>query len=283
VELPLTGERTVPGIQAENYWFRRHEAAYEFLAPQVAGCTVLEVGCGEGYGTDLLAGSARHVVGIDYDALTVAHARATYSAASFVRANLAALPVPSGSVDVVATLQVVEHVWDHAEFVDECRRALLWILRDGGAHGLATSAIVTTGHSAGGHLSAMLHATDWRAHGLPHHPVRGAVSLSGVHDLEPLVQFSYNDDLRLTEEEARRVSPVHVRPATRAPIIAAVGANETSEFLRQTDLLWEAWPNNRPAGAGGPMRIPDRHHFDVVLDYADADSALTRATMALFG
>jgi SAM-dependent methyltransferase len=128
VELPLTGERTVPGIPAENYWFRRHEAAYEFLAPQVAGRTVLEVGCGEGYGTDLLARTARHVVGIDYDALTAAHARATYQTASFVRANLAALPVPSGSVDVVATLQVVEHVWDHAEFIEECRR----VLRPGG-------------------------------------------------------------------------------------------------------------------------------------------------------
>jgi len=124
VELQLTGERTVPGIPAENYWFRRHEAAYEFLAPQVAGRVVLEVGCGEGYGTDLLARSARRVVGIDYDALTVAHARAGYPAARFVRANLAALPVASGSVDIVATLQVVEHVWDHAEFVGECRRVL---------------------------------------------------------------------------------------------------------------------------------------------------------------
>jgi arylformamidase len=170
-----------------------------------------------------------------------------------------------------------------ADIVDECRRALLWVVREGGAHGLATGAIVTSGHSAGGHLAAMLHATDWRVLGLPHHPVRGAVSLSGVHDLEPLVQFSFNQDLRLDEAEARRVSPIHLRPSTRAPIIAAVGANETSEFLRQTDLLWEAWPENRPAGATGPMRIPDRHHFDVVLDYAEAESTLTRATLALFG
>ena len=48
MELQLTGERTVPGIPAENYWFRRHEAAYEFLAPLTAGSAVLEVGCGEG-------------------------------------------------------------------------------------------------------------------------------------------------------------------------------------------------------------------------------------------
>ena len=124
VELQLTGERTVPGIPAENYWFRRHEAAYEFLAPQTAGSVLLEVGCGEGYGTDLLTRSAQRVLGIDYDATTIVHANNHYPSARFVRANLAALPVASGAVDVVATLQVIEHVWDHGQFVDECRRVL---------------------------------------------------------------------------------------------------------------------------------------------------------------
>jgi SAM-dependent methyltransferase len=122
--LPLTGERTVPGIPAENYWFRRHEAAYLHLAALVEDRTVLEVGCGEGYGAALLAGHARRVLGIDYDALTVAHAAARYPDAQFVRANLAALPIVDGGVDLVATLQVIEHVWNHREFVGECRRVL---------------------------------------------------------------------------------------------------------------------------------------------------------------
>src|SRR4051812_178134 len=74
-ELPLTGERTVPGIPAENYWFRRHEAAYEFALSHVRG-RVLEVGCGEGYGTAVLATAADAVLGIDYDQLTIAHATA---------------------------------------------------------------------------------------------------------------------------------------------------------------------------------------------------------------
>jgi SAM-dependent methyltransferase len=127
-DLPLTGERTVPGIAAENYWFQRHLAAYEFAAPLLAGRSVLEIGCGEGYGTALLARSATRIVGIDYDALTAAHAAATYPQARFVRANLAALPVPGESVDAVATLQVIEHVWNHGEFVRECLR----VLRPGG-------------------------------------------------------------------------------------------------------------------------------------------------------
>lgn len=132
--LPLTGERTVPGVAAENYWFRRHEVAYEFALPYVAAKSVLEVGCGEGYGTALLAGAARRILGIDYDALTAAHASTTYPQARFVRANLASLPVPSSSVDVVVTLQVIEHVWNHGEFVRECLR----VLRPGGLLFLTT-------------------------------------------------------------------------------------------------------------------------------------------------
>jgi SAM-dependent methyltransferase len=122
--LPLTGERTVPGIPEENYWFRRHEIAYRFALPHCAGKRVLEVGCGEGYGTALLATTATDVIGLDYDALTIAHAAARYPEAQFVRGNLAALPLLSESADVVATLQVIEHVWNHDEFVRECWRVL---------------------------------------------------------------------------------------------------------------------------------------------------------------
>lgn len=117
----------MPGVPAENYWFRRHEAAYLWSLPHLRGERVVEVGCGEGYGTALIAGVAA-VLGVDYDALTVAHAAARYPQAHFVRANLAALPVGSASVDAVATLQVIEHVWDHPQFVAQCRR----VLRRGG-------------------------------------------------------------------------------------------------------------------------------------------------------
>ena len=92
--------------------------------PYAAGRRVLEVGCGEGYGTAQLASVAEQIVGLDYDALTIAHCGATYPRARFVRANLAALPVRSAGVDVVATLQVIEHVWNHREFVTECLRVL---------------------------------------------------------------------------------------------------------------------------------------------------------------
>ena len=126
--LELTGERTGPDVWHENYWFRRHEAAYEHLLPYAVVRTLLEVGCGEGYGTARFAEVAGRVIGIDYDAGAVRHATARYGRPSFLRANLAALPVRDASVDVVVTLQVIEHVWDHAQFVHECRR----VLRPGG-------------------------------------------------------------------------------------------------------------------------------------------------------
>jgi SAM-dependent methyltransferase len=126
--LPLTGERTVPGIPEENYWFRRHEAAYLALARHCTGATVLEAGCGEGYGADLLAGVAREVIALDYDQLTAAHVRRTYPRVHTVRGNLATLPLADESVDVVANLQVIEHLWDQHGFLVECRR----VLRPGG-------------------------------------------------------------------------------------------------------------------------------------------------------
>jgi SAM-dependent methyltransferase len=126
--LPLTGERTVPGIAEENYWFRRHEAAYLMLRDYCHDAVVLEAGCGEGYGADLLARDARLVVGLDYDHLTATHVAKAYPRVRAVRGNLAGLPIRESTVDVVANLQVIEHLWDQAGFLRECHR----VLRPGG-------------------------------------------------------------------------------------------------------------------------------------------------------
>jgi SAM-dependent methyltransferase len=126
--LTLTGERTLPGIAEENYWFRRHEAAYLGVLPFVAGADVVDAGCGEGYGAAILRRTARCVVAVDYEAPVAAHVAARYPMVTAVRADLQRLPMADGSVEVVASLQVVEHLHDQPAFVAECAR----VLRPGG-------------------------------------------------------------------------------------------------------------------------------------------------------
>ncbi|ROS39666.1 class I SAM-dependent methyltransferase [Amycolatopsis thermoflava] len=126
--LHLTGERTVPGIAEENYWFRRHEAAYHALLPWCAGAVVLEAGCGEGYGAGLIASTAKAVLALDYDQPTTEHVARRYPQVWTARGNLVRLPLRDGSVDVVANFQVIEHLWDQGAFLAECLR----VLRPGG-------------------------------------------------------------------------------------------------------------------------------------------------------
>ncbi len=126
--LPLTGERTVPGVAEENYWFRRHEIVYARLLERCAGRTVLEAGSGEGYGANMIAGVATRVIGLDYDVSAVEHVRAAYPRVEMIQGNLAELPFDDESVDVVVNFQVIEHLWDQAQFLRECSR----VLRPGG-------------------------------------------------------------------------------------------------------------------------------------------------------
>ena len=138
-DLPLTGERTVPGLAEENYWFRRHEVVYERLADRCTGRDVLEAGCGEGYGADLIADVARRVIGLDYDESAVAHVRARYPRVEMHHGNLAELPLADCTVDVVVNFQVIEHLWDQGQFVDECLR----VLRPGGVLLMSTPNRIT--------------------------------------------------------------------------------------------------------------------------------------------
>ncbi len=137
--MPLTGERTVPGLAEENYWFRRHEVVYRRLLQRCAGREVLEAGAGEGYGADLIATVATRVIGLDYDESAVAHIRARYPRVEMLHGNLAELPLPDASVDVVVNFQVIEHLWDQGQFVAECLR----VLRPGGVLLMSTPNRIT--------------------------------------------------------------------------------------------------------------------------------------------
>lgn len=138
--LTITGERTVPGVTDENYWFRRHEAGYAAVrgwvgtVPRVA----LDAGCGEGYAAAVLRASWPDlcVVGVDYDTVTTAHAARVHAGTrtAYLRGALTALPLGSDTVDVTVSLQVLEHIWTPGAYVRELAR----VTRPGGAIVLST-------------------------------------------------------------------------------------------------------------------------------------------------
>ncbi|GAA0600572.1 class I SAM-dependent methyltransferase [Kribbella sandramycini] len=126
--LGLTGERTAPGIWHENYWFARHEAAYRWVVAEVlpgVGGRLLEAGCGEGYGAEMLraAGGGR-VVGLDYEDTTLGHVRRAYPQVNVVRGNLVQMGFAAGSFGGLTSLQTIEHLWEQPRFVEECARVL---------------------------------------------------------------------------------------------------------------------------------------------------------------
>lgn len=123
MDLELTGERTVPGVPSENYWFRRHVAAYRYAAALVGG-RVVDAGCGEGYGAAILARRARRVLALDLDDPTLLHARKRYPTLGFVRGDLLRMPLDRSSVDAIVALQVLEHLSNTESFLRNCARAL---------------------------------------------------------------------------------------------------------------------------------------------------------------
>ncbi len=109
--LELTGERTLPDVPEENYWFRRHLAVYEWIAARVAGMRVADLACGEGYGSDVLARSAADVVGIDANPDAHEHAGARYRRPN-LRFERDLVENVSGPLDAVVFLQTIEHIED---------------------------------------------------------------------------------------------------------------------------------------------------------------------------
>jgi SAM-dependent methyltransferase len=126
--LPLTGERTMPGIPHENYWFRRHEVVYRWVCARLLDNArpprrLLDAGCGEGYGAAMLErATAATVTGIDYDQAAARHVRQSYDRLHVTVGNLVDLPFAGQTFDAVVSLQTIEHLWNQPAFVAECAR-----------------------------------------------------------------------------------------------------------------------------------------------------------------
>ena len=136
--LSLTGERTLPDVPAENYWYRRHLVVYQWIAERCRGLDVVDLACGEGYGTDVLARSATRVTGVDANPEAHEHARLKYTrpGVRFVRHLVETFDEPC---DAVVFLQTIEHVQNPGEILDHLRS----MLRPGGTAYVSTPNVLT--------------------------------------------------------------------------------------------------------------------------------------------
>jgi SAM-dependent methyltransferase len=158
--LELTGERTLPDVPAENYWFQRHLAVYQWIAVRVGGLRVLDMACGEGYGSDVLADSAHSVVGVDANPEAHEHARLRYCRPNlrFERGMVENFGQP-GQYDAVVFLQTIEHVRDPGAVLDHFRR----LLARGGTAYVSTPNVLTLAPPGQAKSDNPWHVREYRA------------------------------------------------------------------------------------------------------------------------
>jgi len=156
--LPLTGERTLPDVPEENYWYRRHLVVYEWIAARVGGKRVVDMACGEGYGSNTLAATAASVVGIDANPEAHEHARLRY-----VRPNLRyerdLVESFAEPCDAVVFLQTIEHVQDAGAILDHFRS----MLAPGGAAYVSTPNLLTLAPPGAEKSDNPWHVREYRA------------------------------------------------------------------------------------------------------------------------
>jgi SAM-dependent methyltransferase len=159
--LSLTGERTLPDVPAENYWYRRHLAVYEWIAERVAGLRVIDMACGEGYGAATLAADAASVIGVDANPEAHEHARLRYTRPGlrFERALVERFGEPD-MCDAITFLQTIEHV---ANPEDVLRRFKALVV-PGGVVYVSTPNLLTIAPRGAQKSSNPWHLKEYRAH-----------------------------------------------------------------------------------------------------------------------
>jgi arylformamidase len=167
-----------------------------------------------------------------------------------------------------------------ADIVMQMVQASAWLYRNGANFGAPAGRLAVCGHSAGGHLAAMMLACQWSRYSpdLPRKVVSCALSISGLYDLTEIVKVpSVNGDVRLTEKTALKVSPAFIPPATDAPLYTAVGTEENEGFHIQNRLIAERWSTVHRAD----VPCPGRNHFTVLDDLCDPGTRLFKSVLEL--
>ena len=166
------------------------------------------------------------------------------------------------------------------EIVRQVRAAIAWTYVNARRFDADPDRLTISGHSAGGHLTAMALLTDWVGdYGLPADLIKGAVAISGLYDLGFLPYCYVQPKVQATWDQVRRLSPIHHLPAAAPHLLVAVGADEPDEFRRQSRDFHAAW---RSAGLPGAFHeSPGKHHLTVLEELEDAGSELTQALIRI--
>ncbi len=155
-----------------------------------------------------------------------------------------------------------------------CRLAIQWLYQNITAYNGDPGQLYIAGHSAGGHLAAMMIATDWRQFNLATGTIKGACVISGLFNLLPIMLSNINGSLKMDEQTAFRNSPVHLLPATHCPLSIVAGSDETNEFLDQSNELYNCWKGSIPAEI---IQAPGLNHYSIVETMLDPQSCLQQA------
>ncbi|MBC8008389.1 MAG: alpha/beta hydrolase fold domain-containing protein, partial [Prolixibacteraceae bacterium] len=160
-----------------------------------------------------------------------------------------------------------------AEIIDQVRAAALYLWK---RH---QRPMVASGHSAGGHLTACLVATDWKSHGAPEALIPSGLSISGLFELEPLVPTTINGALKLDQQEAKRLSPRFWAVAKGRILDAWVGGAESSEYLRQSRTVAHTW--KLKAVEAAYREVKGANHFTVLEPLTDPASEISQRLVVL--
>ncbi len=190
-------------------------------------------------------------------------------------------PVSRGVATVVTNYALCPAVTID-EIVRQTRAAVAWTYENARSFGGDPERIHVAGHSAGGHLVAMLLATDWEGdYGLPAGIVKGATAVSGLFDLAPFPYTFLQPKVQLTWDQVRRNSPILHVPEQASPLIVAYGENETDEFKRQSEDFLGTWKEK--GHSGERLILSGKNHYDIVDGFIDAGSPLLSGILGQMG